>query len=136
MDSPQTNKPTKRSFWSFLFKPSTLAFIKEARKTPGFSVFNWIHGYIYIRWLYLYIRFGSLFLPIWRMVTKRWKPKIVDEQTSQCIAFADTYHGKVVSLEQATRLVSINRDIELKNLEQIIPYALARDIILQHPTRH
>jgi ferredoxin len=140
MDIPDMDKPDKRRLWSFLFKPSTLAFIKEAKNTPGFSVFDLIHGYFYIRWPYLYIGVGTgehrltrLFLRIWRIFTRISKPRILDGQASRCIAFADTYHGKVVRLEQATRLVSVDCDIELKNLEQIIPYAHARDIILHNP---
>ena len=27
-----------------LFRPSTWAFIREARQTPGFSLFDWLHG--------------------------------------------------------------------------------------------
>jgi ferredoxin len=49
------------------------------------------------------------------------------------VTFADTYHGKVMSLESAKRLVTVDRAIELRDLEQVIPYALARDIVLQDP---
>jgi len=49
------------------------------------------------------------------------------------VTFADTYHGKVVTLESATRLVSVNQDVDLGDLEHVIPYKLARDIVLQHP---
>jgi ferredoxin len=46
---------------------------------------------------------------------------------------ADTYHGKVVPLGAARQLVSVKEDIRLENLEQIIPYTKARDIILKNP---
>ena len=52
---------------------------------------------------------------------------------AQGIGFADTYHGKVVTLEAATQLVKVGRDVNLGDLEQVIPYALARDIVLQNP---
>jgi ferredoxin len=39
----------------------------------------------------------------------------------------------VVPLQEAAQLVTIKEDVTLTNLEQIIPYALARDIVLQHP---
>lgn len=140
MDTSENGRPHSRPFWSFLVKPSTLAYIREARNTPGFSLFDWIHGYVYIRWPYLYIGVGTgehrltrLLMPVWRLVTRFWKPRALDAQVSQCIGFADTYHGKVVPLEQASRLVSIDRDIDITNLEQIIPYRLARDIILHNP---
>jgi formate hydrogenlyase subunit 6/NADH:ubiquinone oxidoreductase subunit I len=49
------------------------------------------------------------------------------------VTFADTYHGKVMPLESARRLVTVDQSIELRDLEQVIPYALARDIVLQDP---
>jgi len=49
------------------------------------------------------------------------------------ITAVDTYHGKVVPLQAATQLVSVAEDVRLTDLEQIIPYALARDIVLRHP---
>lgn len=45
----------------------------------------------------------------------------------------EAYHGKVVRLDDARRLITINRDIELRNLDQVIPYRYARDIILHNP---
>ncbi len=47
--------------------------------------------------------------------------------------FADGYHGKVVPLSTAVKLVTINEDIKITNLEKVIPYPRARDIILQNP---
>jgi len=35
--------------------PSTRAFVREARRTPGYSFLDWVHGYVYARWPYLYI---------------------------------------------------------------------------------
>jgi Pyruvate/2-oxoacid:ferredoxin oxidoreductase delta subunit len=47
--------------------------------------------------------------------------------------FADGYHGKVVPLEAATQLVTVGEDVDLGDLEQIVPYPVARDIVLKHP---
>jgi Pyruvate/2-oxoacid:ferredoxin oxidoreductase delta subunit len=47
--------------------------------------------------------------------------------------FANTYHGKVVPLEEAKQLVSIRQEIRITDLEKIIPYTRARDIILHNP---
>ena len=41
-----------------LISPSFLAFTREARRTPGFSFFDWLHGVVYARWPYLYIGIG------------------------------------------------------------------------------
>jgi NAD-dependent dihydropyrimidine dehydrogenase PreA subunit len=46
---------------------------------------------------------------------------------------ADTYHGKVVTTESARKLLSIREPIEIRNLEKIIPYPVAKDIIMVDP---
>ncbi len=46
---------------------------------------------------------------------------------------ADGYHGKVVTLDAAKQLVSVDQDISLTNLEHIIPFEKARDIIFTDP---
>jgi Pyruvate/2-oxoacid:ferredoxin oxidoreductase delta subunit len=119
-------------------RPSTRAFAREARHTEGYSLFDWLHGYIYARWPYLYIGIGTgkhplarIFGPAVRLVGRllpRWSDDGHDRAT-----FADGYHGKVVPLEAATQLVTVEEDVTLKDLEQTIPYRLARDIVLQHP---
>ena len=53
-------------------RPSTRAFIREARRTPGYSLFDWLHGYVYSRWPYLYISIGTGEHPL----AKRGKPII------------------------------------------------------------
>ncbi len=125
-----------------LFKPSTWAFLQEARRTPGFSWLDWLHGYVYLRWTYFYISMGVGEHPLARRLT----PPLLKllglfhrqpggEADSHRETFADTYHGKVVSLNAARRLITINREINLTNLEQVIPYARARDLVLHHPTQ-
>lgn len=46
---------------------------------------------------------------------------------------SETYHSKVVRLNDAKRIIAINKDIELRNLDQVLPYRHARDIILINP---
>jgi len=119
---------------------STRAFIREARGVKGFSFFDLLHGYFYARWTYFYIAMGSGEHPL----AKRLKPLVTwignlmvskanaPDQSNQ-IRFEDTYHGKVLPLAAATRLVSVNEDICLGDLEQVIPYQKAREIILKNP---
>jgi ferredoxin len=121
-----------------LIRPSTRAFAQEARRTRGYSLFDWLHGYVYARWPYLYIGIGTgehplarIFGPSVRLVGRLF-PRQPDDGENR-INFADTYHGKVVPLEAATQLVTVKEDVTLTNLEQTIPYALARDIVLQDP---
>ncbi len=139
----------KLSLWP---RPSTRAFVREARRTPGYSLLDWLHGYIYARWPYLYIGIGTGEHPLARrakpivarldaLIRTRGARHATQQQAGAAsdvdghptVGFADTYHGKVVTLETATRLVQVDRSVDLGDLEQVIPYALARDIILQNP---
>lgn len=45
----------------------------------------------------------------------------------------ETYHSKVVRLDDASRFITINKNIELRNLDQVLPYKHAKDIILRNP---
>jgi ferredoxin len=119
--------------------PSTRAFMQEARVTPGFSLFDRLHGYVYARWPYLYIGIGTgqhrlarLVAPVVRLVGRLFPAD--SDGGDQSSAFADAYHGKVVPLEAATQLVTVQEEVRLGDLgEQTIPYSLARDIVLQNP---
>jgi ferredoxin len=128
----------KRKFWFNLVRPSTWAFAREARRTPGYSFFDWLHGYVYGRWPYLYIGIGTgehplarVVGPLVRQLGRLFPPRSPDG--ADHVTFADTYHGKVVPLEAAKQLVTVEEEISLTDLEQVIPYALARDIVLQNP---
>ncbi|MGC9530276.1 MAG: ATP-binding protein [Candidatus Bipolaricaulaceae bacterium] len=48
---------------------------------------------------------------------------------------ADTSHGKDMTTAAAERLVTLNVEVDLGNLEMVIPYATARDIVLRGPDR-
>jgi ferredoxin len=125
-----------------LIKPSTQALWEEGRKTPGYSLFDFLHGYAYARWPYLYIGIGKgkhplskYFAPLGgffdRLITRKKK----DEPAAESIGFADTYHGKAVPLETAKRLVLIEEEIKIPDLEQVIPYKRARSIVMKNPER-
>lgn len=137
-----------------LLFPSTREFIREGRQTPGYSLYDWLHGYIYARFPYLYIGIGTGEHPL----AKSLKPFVAGllrlfsrKQTSTPTSLplhssdnathtvADGYHGKVIPLAAAEQLVTIthkiavNEPVRLPNLEHIIPYVRARDIILRNP---
>ncbi len=136
----------KGKYWSWP-RPSTRAFFRAGRQTAGYSFLDWLHGYIYGRWTYLYIGIGtgehrlSRFLAplgekLLRLLMHRPAgagPTSPSSESGDSIAFADTYHGKVVPLEAATHLVMVQEEVNLTNLEQIIPYSRARDIVLRNP---
>ncbi|MDY7079097.1 MAG: 4Fe-4S binding protein [Chloroflexota bacterium] len=118
-------------------KPSTAAFTREARRTPGYSLFDLLHGYVYGRWPYLYIGVGIGKHPLARLFGPpvRWLARLLPSGSSDPDhdTFADKYHGKVVPLDAATQLVTVEEEISLVGLEQVIPYTCARDIVLRNP---
>ncbi|MCU0500936.1 MAG: 4Fe-4S binding protein [Anaerolineae bacterium] len=131
-----------------LLSASTIALIREARRTPGYSLFDWLHGYVYGRWIYLYIGIGTGEHPLakrFMRARRLWSrafprqprsglsPAGAEAPGERPTTFADTYHGKVVTLESATRLISVQQEVRLTDLEHVIPYTLARDIVLKHP---
>ena len=125
---------------NWFISPSTQALIAEARKTPGYSFFDFVHGYIYGRWTYLYIGIGKgdhpiskRLAPIFGWVNKRIARKKRDQLPQANVGFADTYHGKTVPLETARRLVSVDEEIRIPDLEQVIPYRRARSLIMKNP---
>ncbi len=129
-------------FKDWLIKPSTREFVREARKLPGYSLFDFIHGYVYARWPYLYIGIGKGEHPLSRWFTPLagWFNDLVtkkkeNEPSEDQIGFADTYHGKAIPLETAKKLVLIKEPIRIPDLEQVIPYKRARSIIMKNPDR-
>jgi Pyruvate/2-oxoacid:ferredoxin oxidoreductase delta subunit len=44
-----------------------------------------------------------------------------------------TYHGKIIRLGEARRIITINRPVEARNLEHILPFKHARDVVLRNP---
>jgi ferredoxin len=123
-----------------MIKKSTRQFIQESHQPKGFTFFDLIHGYFYARWTYFYIAMGTGEHPL----AKRFKPLVAwignllinragQQNQPIPIKFEDTYHGKVVPLNSASQLVAVNEDIHLGDLEKIIPYLKAREVILKNP---
>jgi ferredoxin len=137
--------PSSKRSWPL--SASTRAFLQEGRRTAGYSLYDALHGYIYARWPYLYIGIGTgehplakrlvpLLAAILRQLPRADHPSHDLRTHSATIpshSVADGYHGKVVPLSAATQLVTVNEPLSLPNLEQVIPYVRARDIILQNP---
>jgi ferredoxin len=97
-----------------LLRPSTRRTLRD-----GVS----LHGYIYLRWTKQYAKLlvSSFSFARSRLGSRgaRW--------------FADHYHSKVLTQEQAEAIVSSKKDIPLRDLEQIIPYPTARNLVLKGP---
>lgn len=121
---------------------STLAFLKEAERIPGYPLLEKLHGYIYARWPYFYIGVGTgnhpmqkWFEPLADLATRLYPTYPDPERDKDSLTWADSYHGKVMPLDDVVKLVQVKRDIEIRDLEKVIPYKKARDIVLQNPER-
>ncbi len=123
-------------------KQSTKEFYQEGKITEDYSLFDFLHGYFYIRWPYLYIGVALgeyklarllqlLFLGLSRILTPFSDNHIRDGGYE----WADAYHGKVVPIKEAKKLVNIQEEIILEDLESIIPYSQAKNIIMKNPER-
>ncbi len=124
-----------------LIKKSTRDFYQEGKRTEDYSLYDFLHGYLYAKWPYLYIGvalgvrpLSRVLAPIFLFLSSFLTPE-ENEPEEPGLAWADSYHGKVVPLEEAKRLVSIKEDIVIKDLEKVIPYSKAKDIILMNPDK-
>lgn len=108
-----------------------------------FTLFDRIHGYLYITFPYLYIGLGTgshwlakLLLPVLNIWRKLFPPRRtfwIHSLTEKSGTIADTYHGKALPLATAKTLVQVKEDVRIEDLEQVIPYVDARALILKHP---
>jgi ferredoxin len=79
-----------------------------------------LHAYVYFRWTRQYIS----------IALNRLLPLSSERQRQ---AWSDSYHGKVLTHDHARAIVTIKRTIPLRDLEQVIPYPTARDLVLNGP---
>lgn len=117
---------------------ATLAFLRAARWAPGYSLLDFLHGYVYARWPYLYIGIGvgehplaKWLAPLFGMLEFLKPP--ARGPSAETGTVADAYHGKVLPTDVARRLVTVNSPIDMRDLEQVIPFQRARDLILEQP---
>jgi len=125
--------------------PSTREFYQESRAIKNHSLGDFVHGYIYGRWIYAYIGVAKgrhpltkILGPLFRFVTFLFPNPKVNAGTAPAgnktkITFADGYHAKVMPLDKASKLITVNKPLNMPDLEQVIPYKRARDIILKNP---
>jgi NAD-dependent dihydropyrimidine dehydrogenase PreA subunit len=98
-----------------LLRPSTWRSMRE-----GGVGLNALHAYVYGRWTNQYVH------TLIHRVFPRLKP-------GGGKWLSDRYHGKVLRHEEAEAIIANQKDIPLRDLEQIIPYPTARDLVLQGP---
>ncbi len=103
-----------------VFRNSSSIF-REKRMTGSVArVFNALHGYVYGHWTKQYIR-----------VLLNYIVPNIGPRGKKC--WADRFHFKVLTNEGAKAIVTINKDIPLRDLEQIIPHPMVRDFVLKAP---
>jgi len=102
-----------------LIQPSTRRFLAGFREKGRFDWGRALHGYVYARWPYLYIRTAI------RQLFPSLKP------AGPAQGWDEVYHGKVLPTGLAKKLITVNQPIPRTELEQIIPYPTARTIVLQ-----
>jgi len=125
-----------------LIKESTREFYQEGKRTKDYSLYDFLHGYLYAKWPYFYIGvalgehpLNKFLQPLFLFLSSILTPAREDESVDSGYAWANSYHGKVVPVEEAKRLVSVREDIVINDLEHVVPFTRARDIILKNPER-
>ncbi len=97
--------------------PSTREALRSRHDGGRGGRWNALHGYVYGRWPYQYIKFF-----VYRVAPRasaRFKR-----------IWAEHYHGKVLPTNLACEIIRLDHDIRRTDLERIIPYSTARDIVL------
>lgn len=100
-----------------LLRGSTWQFMREMGWRRVFNG-DFLHAYVYGRWSNQYIGWSI----------KYWFPRLRAANGNR--RWADVYHGKLLTTKQAEALITINEPIPRQDLEQIIPYETAREIVL------
>ncbi|TFG53181.1 MAG: 4Fe-4S ferredoxin [Gemmatimonadales bacterium] len=100
-----------------LMLPSTREALTSRREGRRGGLVNALHGYVYGRWCYQYIK----------LFVYRVAPRV---SSGFKRVWADHYHGKVLPTNLACEIIRLDHDIERTDLEHIIPYSTARDIVL------
>lgn len=117
-------------------------------RASGASFMDWLHGYIYGRWIYHYIGLTGDKKPWWRFfwyplfyLINRHSPFLptkknkTGDPNQTKPTWGDTYHGKSLPLEEATKLIKLDRAINTEVPEQVLPFTRAREIVLENPTK-
>lgn len=103
----------------------------RAAREAGQPWWRFVHTYAYARWPYGYIGSG---------IGERWQRRLLLPFFAPFLVralfprrWANEYHGKVMPLERATRLVQIKEDVNTVVPEQVMTFEGARDLILSDP---
>ena len=82
------------------------------------------HGYVYYRWTSRYVAVVR-----WALERRGFGAL----RTAAGNHLAETHHAKIVPAETARRVIRVDRAVDLHDLESVVPYAVARDVVLEAP---
>jgi Fe-S-cluster-containing hydrogenase component 2 len=102
-----------------LLRRSTWKAIREGGVRKVFSL-KGIHSYVYGRWTNQYVA----------TLVNRVYPRLGDRGFEW---WRHRYHAKVLTTEHAEAIVMLDHDLPQRDLEQIIPYRMARQLVLSGP---
>lgn len=121
------------------------ALYQAQRQQGHFRWLNFIHAYVYARWIYFYIATAKgrtwpakLAMTLNRLMGRgsgspRQRADGQGTTHGSPSSFADSYHAKVLPVETARELISIKQPVQASLPEQVIPFHTARDIVLLDP---
>lgn len=128
-------------------KQSTRDFFRQTGQR-GLPLLERIHGYVYGRWCYHYIGLAGNKAPWWRYL---WAPLVllinwmtpffpseenqVGDPKQKKPTWGDTYHGKVMPGDEATKLIKLDRTVNTEVPEKVLPYTRAREIVMNDPEK-
>jgi ferredoxin len=136
--NPKETRREKHDSGVRLVGDGTRRFAREAMAADDFRLLDFVHGYVYGRWPYTYIGIGTGEHPIAIAARRlgsffqRFKPRRASHEPEPG-SVAESYHGKVIPIDVARQLVSVQEDLCVPDLEQVIPYSKARSLILKNP---
>lgn len=101
-------------------KNSTKEYMKQAKES-GLGFRKQMHGFAYAKWTPQYIKW----------IRNHTFPNASESKKER---WANHYHAKVLPLDLAEAVITLDQDIPLTDLEQIIPYDTARNLVMKAPT--
>jgi Pyruvate/2-oxoacid:ferredoxin oxidoreductase delta subunit len=104
-------------FWlerSFIPRPSTKRFFSLSR----LPLYKLLEGYFYAGQTHRYLKLAKL----------NWLFELLGQSET-----GDSYHAKVLTKGDAVKILTLKEPLNIPDLDKVIPYPVARSIILEHP---
>lgn len=108
-----------------MMHPATRRFLLESLRATR-SLLATLHGYVYLRWPFLYIS------TLRGKPTSQNSPSLLPKKWSNALKtrFSNGYHAKVMPPGSATRLIQVEKAVDMPLPETVLPYSEARRLLL------